>query len=447
MAENARINKKIRDERKKEAVEVRKPAPITAAEKDVRNLKIIEDACKNEEREIWLKECKSIDAKIGHNNVLREMKIAELKQLDKKNTDLKNEKRKFEEMINEKFPIIPNKKRKLEPLSPPLSTFRESGSTKTGEVRRGVRTSRTEPANDEVGGCGALLPSVDPISRHPPESVSGTVDGPSMGRDRSQQRGAQVDRAEQKGRPRGGKDEFEIAKQRGYKGRREDFIPGFNRMSEKEKEEAKKKRDERRVISEKKEKTGSSDTSAKNNPPDCGNASARAAEKKREETADDSEVRSSESAKHEIEKKKDMRKVVSSGKVEPKGEKERKKFVKEKIYSSSSSDSLSSDSISSSSSSSETEGEEEAKKAKERKLKLKEELKEALEKKSKPKKSSSHQDNQRLAREEQARLHPQEHNGSAQRLEKKGTELRKRLQFEALVEEDEEEALGAVGGE
>ena len=74
-------------------------------------------------------------------------------------------------------------------------------------------------------------------------------------------------------------------------------------------------------------------------------------------------------------------------------------------------------------------------------------LKEALERKSKPKKSSTSKDNQRLAREEQARLHPQEHNGSAQRLEKKGAELRKRLQFEALVEEDEEEALGAVGGE
>ena len=191
-------------------------------------------------------------------------------------------------------------------------------------------------------------------------------------------------------------------------------------------------------------------TSTKSIPPDSETASARAAKSGEEEgLTDGSGNRPSQSKKPKDGSKKDVRKVVQEKEFEDKGKKpERKKFVKEEIYSSSSSESVSSSSLSFSSSSSESENDEE-KKAEKRKLQLKKELKEALEKKSKSqKKTSNPQDNQRLAREEQERLHPEEFNGSAQRLKKKGTELKKRLQFNALVEEaEEEEELGAAGGQ
>ena len=460
VAENNRINRKIREEKRKEEVSVRMPAPIQDAEKDVRNLKIVEDACKNEEREIWLKECKSIDAKIGHNNVIREMKIAELKQLDKRNADLKNEKRKFEALIEEKFPTMTNKKRRIEPLSPLLPNPRETRGEETREIRSGGRESGIESAYDETRRRGTLLSSKNPVPGDTTKGVPGAVDRPPLGGDQSKPGRTKMDRAKKEGTQKEEKDEFEIAKLRGYKGRREDFIPGFNRMNEKEREEAKKERDAKRGIFSKGptlknnadgkgKESGKLVTSTKSIPPDSENASARAAKSGQEEgLTDGSGNRPSQSKKPDDENKKDLRKVIQKKEIEKKGKKpERKKFVKEKIYSSSSSESISSSSLSSSTSSSESEIEED-KKAKKRKLKLKEELKEALERKSKSQKTASNpQDEQRLAREEQERLHPEEFNGSAQRLKKKGNELRKRLQFNALVEEDEEEELGAAGGQ
>ena len=460
VAENNRINRKIREEKRKEEVSVRMPAPIQDAEKDVRNLKIVEDSCKNEEREIWLKECKSIDAKIGHNNVIREMKIAELKQLDKRNADLKNEKRKFEALIEEKFPTMTNKKRKIEPLSPLLPNPRETRGEETRQIRSGGRESGTEPANDETRRRGTLLPPKNPVSGDTTKGVPGAIDRPPLGRDQSEPGRTKMDRAKKEGTQKEGKDEFEIAKLRGYKGRREDFIPGFNRMNEKEREEAKKEREAKRGIFSKGptlknnedgkgKETRKLVTSTKSIPPDSENASARAAKSGQEGLTDGSGNRPSQSKKPDDENKKDLRKVIQKKEIEKKGKKpERKKFVKEKIYTSSSSESISSSSLSSSTSSSESEIEED-KKAKKRKLKLKEELKEALERKSKSQKTASNpQDDQRLAREEQERLHPEEFNGSAQRLKKKGTELKKRLQFNALVEEaEEEEELGTAGGQ
>ena len=67
------------------------PEAVKPAEKDVRALKIVKDSCKNDKKEAWMKKFRSIEAKIDHNNVLRSMKIAELKQLDQKNHDLKVE--------------------------------------------------------------------------------------------------------------------------------------------------------------------------------------------------------------------------------------------------------------------------------------------------------------------------------------------------------------------
>ena len=85
-----------------------------------------------------------------------------------------------------------------------------------------------------------------------------------------------------------------------------------------------------------------------------------------------------------------------------------------------------------------------SKKAEKRKAKLKKELKEALERKGGSKKTrSTPQLNERLAREEDMRLNPQNYDGSAQRLKKKGEEMKKRL--EAVRESAEEE--GAAGGE